>query len=202
METLSIFNFAILLVGLISGSCECAQEKRYTWTIFKSRIFFFHHNNVITIVVNGTKLTNDIQLGGDTCTFSPSPFSLDLAPCNFALFPRLRGDFKGVEFSDLSELKLAVNDIISSLIWNGLNLFLVCGLTGTKDFFQESGKYFVKRYWCQKVNEWAALGRNMFVFEFCSRSFLYYFYKLTEKLVNLLNLCINIVGKKINFKTW
>lgn len=109
-------------------------------------IFFFHHNNVITIVVNGTKLTNDIQLGGDTCMFSPSPFSLDLAPCNFALFPRLRGDFKGVEFSDLSELKLAVNDIISSLIWNGLNLFLVCGLTGTKDFFQESGKYFVKRY--------------------------------------------------------
>ena len=41
-------------------------------------------------------------------TLSHPPYSPDLSPCDFDLFPRLKENMRGVRFKDLEELKDAV----------------------------------------------------------------------------------------------
>ena len=42
------------------------------------------------------------------------PYSLDLAPCNFFLFPRMTGQMNGKRFADVSEVKRKVLNNIST----------------------------------------------------------------------------------------
>ena len=41
-------------------------------------------------------------------TLEQSSYSLDLAPCDFFLFPKLKGLIKGTRFPDLEAIKMAV----------------------------------------------------------------------------------------------
>ena len=43
------------------------------------------------------------------------PYSPDLAPCEFALFPRIKKQLRGRRFEDLSDLKRALQNVLSSI---------------------------------------------------------------------------------------
>ena len=38
----------------------------------------------------------------------PSPYSLDISPCDFDLFPKLKEDMRGIRYNDLEEHESAV----------------------------------------------------------------------------------------------
>jgi len=42
------------------------------------------------------------------------PYSPDLAPCDFALFPKLKGELKGKRFQDFSELQQEARNVLYS----------------------------------------------------------------------------------------
>ena len=45
-----------------------------------------------------------------------SPFSLDLAPFDFAFFPQLKSDLHGKRFSDFDELRTE-SDLNKDMVW-------------------------------------------------------------------------------------
>lgn len=58
------------------------------------------------------------------------PYSPDLAPCDFALFPRIKKELRGHHFEDVADLKCALNNAI-------------CGITSSdfRDIYQQ---------WCRR----------------------------------------------------
>ena len=71
-------------------------------------------------------------------TVPHSPYSLDLAPCDFWLFPKLRG----CRYETIEEMKEAVTKVIDTL---------------TQEDFHEAFQKLVERY-----NKWIAAGGEYF----------------------------------------
>ena len=55
-----------------------------------------------------------IQIQLEVEVLTNPPFSPDLAPCDFSLFPKLKGELKGKNFNDLDELRTESTKILYS----------------------------------------------------------------------------------------
>ena len=67
------------------------------------RGFILHQDNAPAIASQEVQTTIKVQLEAEILTHPP--YSPDLAPCDFALFPKLKGELKGKHFNDLDELR-------------------------------------------------------------------------------------------------
>ena len=76
--------------------------------LFKSRQWYFHQDN--TPVHNSILVTDYLTKMGIK-TVSHPPYSPDLAPCDFWLFPKL----KGCRYETIEEMKEAVTKVIDTL---------------------------------------------------------------------------------------
>ena len=77
-------------------------------TLFKSGQWFFHQDN--TTVHNSILVTDYLTKMGIKI-FPYPPYSPDLAPCDFRLFPKLRG----CNYETIEEMKEAVTKVIDTL---------------------------------------------------------------------------------------
>ena len=86
-------------------------SKRFRWkrpALFKSAQRHFHLNNAP--VHNSILVTDNLSKLGIKTVPHP-PYSPDLAPCNFCLFPKLRG----CHYETIEEMKEAVKKVIDTL---------------------------------------------------------------------------------------
>ena len=80
----------------------------------KSGQWHFHQGNAP--VHNSILVTNYLTKMGIKTVPQP-PYSPDLAPCDFCLFPKLRG----LRFETIKEMKEAVTKVIDTLIRKGFH---------------------------------------------------------------------------------
>ena len=81
--------------------------------LFKSAQWHLHQNN--TPLHNSILVTDYLTKMGSKTVTQP-PYSLDLAPCDFCLFPKLRG----CRYETIEEMKEAVTKVIDKRsCWNG-----------------------------------------------------------------------------------
>jgi histone-lysine N-methyltransferase SETMAR len=80
--------------------CDSVQRK---WTeLWRSGDWLLHHDNVPA----HTALSVQQFLAKSNMVLLPHPpYSPDLAPCDFFLFPRMKKTLKGKRFSDVDEVK-------------------------------------------------------------------------------------------------
>lgn len=71
-----------------------------------------HQDNAPAHASQEVQTTIQIQLEAEV--LSHPPYSPDLAPCDFALFPKLKSELRGRQFSDIRELKMAAQTILYS----------------------------------------------------------------------------------------
>lgn len=74
--------------------------------------FILHQDNAPAHRAQDTQLTIQILLGAEI--LSHPPYSPDLSPCDFALFPRLKKELRGRRFDNLDDLRGATQSILSS----------------------------------------------------------------------------------------
>ena len=104
-------------------------RERFRWkrpALFKSGQWHFHQDN--TPVHNSILFTDYLTKTGIK-TVPHSPYSPDLAPCDFWLFPKLRG----CRYETIEELKEAVTKVIDTL---------------TQSDFHGAFKKLLERYKC------------------------------------------------------
>ena len=77
-------------------------------TLFKSGLWNFHEDNA---PVNNSILVTALLTKMDIQTVPHSSYSADLAPCDFWLFPKLRG----CRYETIEEMKEAVTKVIDTL---------------------------------------------------------------------------------------
>ena len=77
-------------------------------SLFKSGQWHFHQNNV---PVHNSILVTDYLTKMGIKTVPQPPYSLDVAPCDFCLFPKLRG----CRYERIEERKEAVTKVIDTL---------------------------------------------------------------------------------------
>ena len=86
-------------------------RKRFCWkrpALFKSGLWHFHQDNAP--VHNSIFVTDYLTKMGIKSVPHP-PYSPDLAPCDFCLFPKLRG----CHYETIEEMKEAVTKVIDTL---------------------------------------------------------------------------------------
>ena len=87
--------------------------------------FILHQDNVPAHASQQVQTTIEIQLEAEILTHPP--YSPDLAPCDFVLFPKLKDELKSKHFNDLDELKSELNRISILIQWSGLIKYSVSG---------------------------------------------------------------------------
>ena len=95
-------------------------------TLFKSGQWRFHHDNA---PVNNSILVPDYLTKMGIPTVRHRPYSPDLAPCDFWLFPKLRG----CRYETIEEIKEAVTKVIDTL---------------TEEDFHAAFQLLLERYKC------------------------------------------------------
>ena len=86
-------------------------KKRFCWkrpALFKSGQWHFHQDNA---PVHNSILVTDYLTKMGIKTLPQSPYSPDLAPCDFWLFPKLTG----CRYKTIEEMKEAVTKVIDTL---------------------------------------------------------------------------------------
>ncbi len=89
---------------------ECIRKK--CLELWSGRKFVIHHDNASPHTVGDilTKLKE-----WSIKTLDHPPYSPDLAPCDFALFPRLKSQIRGKHFQNLDQLKAESRKCLVSL---------------------------------------------------------------------------------------
>lgn len=94
---------------VISRDCMHALRKKRP-ELLENMIL--HQDNAPPHRAVDTRLAIEIQLGAEI--LSHPPYSPDLSPCDFALFPRLKRNLRGHRFESLEELRGAVQANLAS----------------------------------------------------------------------------------------
>ena len=72
------------------------------------------------------------------------PYSLDLAPSDFFLFPTLKKILRGQQFDDVADLQMAVQSAIASLGPSAYNNCFYSWVKGCRKCISFKGEYFEK----------------------------------------------------------
>jgi len=81
--------------------------------MWSSGVWFLHHDNAPA----HTALSVQQFLAKNNMTVIPHPpYSPDLAPCDFFLFPRMKGQMKGKYLVDVSEVKKKILEVLNIII--------------------------------------------------------------------------------------
>ena len=81
--------------------------------LFKSGQWHFHQDNAL--VHNSILVTDYLTMMGIKTVCHP-PYSPDLAPCDFCLFPKVNEKLRGCRYETIEEMKEAVTKIIDTLL--------------------------------------------------------------------------------------
>ena len=106
--------------------------------LFKSGQWHFHQDNA---PVHNPILVTDYLTKIGIKTVPPPPYSLDHAPCDFCLFPKLKEKLRGCRYERIEEMKEAVTKVIDTL---------------TREDFHGTFQKWLERY------KWIATGGDYF----------------------------------------
>ena len=90
-------------------------RRRFRWkrpALFKSAQLHFQHDNA---PVHNSILVVDYLNKLGIKTVPQPPYSSDLAPCDFCLFPKLKENLRGCRYETIEEMKEAVVKVIDTL---------------------------------------------------------------------------------------
>ena len=103
--------------------------------LFKSAQWHFHHDNV---PVHNSILVTDYFTKMGIKTVPHLPYSPDLPPCDFWLFPKLRG----CRYETIEEMKEAVTKVIDTFTQEDFHMAYLSEVVGTVQVIAAGGDYF------------------------------------------------------------
>ncbi|UYV78290.1 hypothetical protein LAZ67_16000864 [Cordylochernes scorpioides] len=98
--------------------CEAIRQKRPD--LWKNKNWLLHHDND---PAHTSLLLRDFLAKNNTLMMPQPPYSPDLAPCDFFLFPKLKRPMKGRRYATLDEIKTASQEELKKILKND---FLKC----------------------------------------------------------------------------
>ncbi|UYV73009.1 hypothetical protein LAZ67_10001506 [Cordylochernes scorpioides] len=97
---------------------EAIHQKRPD--LWKNKNWLLHHDNA---PAHTSLLVRDLLAKNNTLMMPQPPYSPDLAPCDFFLFPKLKRPMKGRRYATLDEIKTASKEELKKILKND---FLKC----------------------------------------------------------------------------
>ncbi|UYV64514.1 hypothetical protein LAZ67_3001065 [Cordylochernes scorpioides] len=97
---------------------EAIRQKRPD--LWKNKNWLLHHDNA---TAHTSLLVRDFLAKNNTLMMPQPPYSPDLAPCDFFLFPKLKRPMKGRRYATLDEIKAASKEELKKILKND---FLKC----------------------------------------------------------------------------
>ncbi|UYV83278.1 hypothetical protein LAZ67_23000391 [Cordylochernes scorpioides] len=92
---------------------EAIRQKRPD--MWKNKNWLLHHDNA---PAHTSLLVRDILAKNNTLMIPQPPYSPDLAPCDFFLFPKLKRPMKGRRYATLDEIKTASKEELKKIFLN------------------------------------------------------------------------------------
>ncbi|UYV80271.1 hypothetical protein LAZ67_18002251 [Cordylochernes scorpioides] len=89
---------------------EAIRQKRPD--LWKNKNWLLHHDNA---PAHTSLLVRDLLAKNNTLMMPQPPYSPDLAPCDFFLFPKLKRPMKGRRYATLDEIKTALKEELKNI---------------------------------------------------------------------------------------
>ncbi|UYV68008.1 hypothetical protein LAZ67_5002776 [Cordylochernes scorpioides] len=107
--------------------------------LWKNKNWLLHHDNA---PAHTSLLVRDFLAKNNTLMMPQPPYSPDLDPCDFFLFPKLKRPMKGRRYATLDEIKTASKEELKKIFKNDfLKCFEDCKSRWHKRFFAKKGRF-------------------------------------------------------------
>ncbi|UYV79141.1 hypothetical protein LAZ67_17001224 [Cordylochernes scorpioides] len=128
---------------------EAIRQKRPD--LWKNKNWLLHHDNA---PAHTSLLVRDFLAKNNTLMMLQPPYSPDLAPCDFFLFPKLKRPMKGRRYATLDEIKTASKEELKKILKNDFfevlrRLEKTVGTSLTKLCLSMGTSTFQKQYYSQ-----------------------------------------------------
>ncbi|UYV77838.1 hypothetical protein LAZ67_15002542 [Cordylochernes scorpioides] len=134
---------------------EAIRQKRPD--LWKNKNWLLHHNKA---PAHTLLLVRDFLAKNNTLMMPQPPYSSDLAPCDFFLFPKLKRPMKGRRYATLDEIKTASKEELKRFL---KMIFLKCFedwknrwhkcIISHGDYFEGNKIVHGHQKWCREFNE-------------------------------------------------
>jgi histone-lysine N-methyltransferase SETMAR len=88
--------------------------RRKRGELWRDRSLILHHDNALA---RSSLRVSQCLAGKGTSALAHPPYSPDLAPSDFWLFPKLKSVMKGKRFSDFEDIKSSVKKILTDILF-------------------------------------------------------------------------------------
>jgi hypothetical protein len=95
---------------VVKRLCDSIRKKRPE--MWSSGDWFLHHDNATAHTA--LSVQQFFFLAKNMMVITHPPYSPNLAPCNFFLFPRMKGQMTGNHFADVSKVKKKTLEVLDN----------------------------------------------------------------------------------------
>ena len=113
---------------------KSVRDKR--WSLWETNAWALHHDNA---PAHTALSICQFFAERNIATLVHSPYSPNLAPCDFFLFPKIKSVLKGTHFSDIDSIKKAVTTELKKIPENAFQKFLNYGKSECTSVYEWKG---------------------------------------------------------------
>ena len=100
---------------------------------------FLLHDNAPS---HNAKEVNEFLMKKRMCLIERPPYSFDLSPCDYYLFPKLETNMKGAFYGDIPAIKADVTEVLENIPINDIKPSMHALVERSKRFIESNGTYF------------------------------------------------------------
>ena len=89
-----------------------------------------------------TKKVNEFLMKKRISLINHPPYSPDLSPCDYFLFPKLKTKMKGAFYDDIPAIQAAVTEMLKNIPINDIKKSMHALVDRSKRFIESNGTYF------------------------------------------------------------
>ena len=95
--------------------CYCTMYTIFTEDLGKRKVFARFVPHQLNAPPHKTKKVNEFLMKKKICVMDYPPYSADLSPCDYFLFPKLKTAMKGVFYDDVPTIQSAVTQVLKNI---------------------------------------------------------------------------------------
>ena len=135
-------NFTVRMLAEELNSSYCTIYTILTEDLGKRKVRAHFVPYQLNATPHKTKKVNEFLLKKQTCVINNPPYSPDLSPCDYFLFPKLKTKMKGAYYDDIPAIQAAVNEVLKKIPINDIKKSMHALVDRSKRCIESNGTYF------------------------------------------------------------
>ena len=135
-------NFTVRKLAEELNLSYCTIYTILTEDLGKRKVFARFVPHQLNAPPHKNKKVNEFLMKKRICVMDYPPYSPDLSPCDYFLFPKLKTKMKGAFYDDIPAIQAAVTEVLKNIPINDIKKSMHALVDRSKRCIESNGTYF------------------------------------------------------------